>query len=1181
MTNFTVKVKVLLVMMSFTCNVMIAQKQTSLDIALRYVEQNFSRWNLDKTDVADLAVNNQYDTKHNGATHIYFLQRFQGIPVHNGVMGVHVAKGKVIFATSRFIPNLVTKVNTTEPGISPEAAIFRAAAQLELPGKAAPVFRQKTEKGEWVFEDSGISRSPIKVKLMYQRLDDETVRLAWDLAIQQLNTSDYWSVRIDALDGKLLSKHNWTVYCNLPQHHLHRHDEACLEKNDFNTNVFKPVREALTTLNLLDNAQYNVFPIPLENPVQGERQVLQNPADPTASPYGWHDTNGISGSEYTITRGNNAHAFSDVEATNSSKNDEPNGGAPLIFDFPFDPNGEPDFNKNAATTQLFYMNNVVHDFAYHYGFDEPAGNFQQNNYGKGADGNDYVLAQSQDGAGLNNANFSTPPDGANGAMQMFLWSRPIDANFFVNAPAAIAREYEIGNASFGLRFSETPISGQVVQALDNSTNPKLACNAIVNTNEVAGKIAMIDRGECFFKRKVWNAQQAGAIGVIICNYDDVVIGMGDVQEVPNPSIPSVSLKSSDCILLRQNLDKGVTVTFQLPQSTGPSQLDGSFDNGIIAHEYGHGISNRLTGGPALADCLFNSEQMGEGWSDFFAYVMTIKAGDDGATPRGIGNYVTRTPSTDKSFRNYPYSTDMSINPLTYDGIITTNVPHGLGEVWAVTLWDLYWKFVEIYGWDPDLYFGTGGNNMVIRLVMDGMKLQACQPGFLDGRDAILAADALNYDGVHECLIWEVFARRGLGWQADQGSSFSREDGFQDFSLLPECTKELKITKTVTDLIDPGEQITAILRVTNHKETAVTGVVVTDLLPEGTSFVPNSATGGAQVSSQNGQVIFEVGDMQPGDERIFTYKMNTDPASASIRLFFDDVEQPNDFWSPYFIKGLDVWDISDRNAFSGSKAWFVPDTTDANDQVLQLANPILVAGNQPVLRFYHFYETEPVTDAGFVQISTDAGNTWQDLAPHIFKNGYRGKVAANTFQLLNQNAFWGNSKDFVDTYIDLSSYIGQEILFRFRFGSDAESDNEDALGWFVDDIEVMDMVNYNAEACVTSEEGDQACAVAASRGTIVQSDNFTSSEEPEQNGVAFQLYPNPAKNIVNISITSPENGQAVISILSPDGKRMLQQQANFVIGNQVLPLSLANLPSGFYFVEIKAKNAIRTQKLIIK
>jgi hypothetical protein len=72
----------------------------------------------------------------------------------------------------------------------------------------------------------------------------------------------------------------------------------------------------------------------------------------------------------------------------------------------------------------------------------------------------------------------------------------------------------------------------------------------------------------------------------------------------------------------------------------------------------------------------------------------------------------------------------------------------------------------------------------MQLVIDGMKLQGCSPGFIDGRDAILQADVLANDGANQCLIWEVFAKRGLGWSASQGSSASRSDQTEAFDLPP-------------------------------------------------------------------------------------------------------------------------------------------------------------------------------------------------------------------------------------------------------------------------------------------------------------------------------------------------------------------------------------------------------------
>ncbi|HZH70153.1 MAG TPA: M36 family metallopeptidase, partial [Flavobacteriaceae bacterium] len=118
-----------------------------------------------------------------------------------------------------------------------------------------------------------------------------------------------------------------------------------------------------------------------------------------------------------------------------------------------------------------------------------------------------------------------------------------------------------------------------------------------------------------------------------------------------------------------------------------------------------------------------------------------------------------------------------------------SLPHGIGFVWATMLWDLTWAMIDEYGFDPDFYNGTGGNNMAMQLVIDGMKLQNCSPGFIDGRDAILEADELAYGGINRCLIWEVFARRGLGVSASQGSPFNRFDQLEAFDIPEECLLE--------------------------------------------------------------------------------------------------------------------------------------------------------------------------------------------------------------------------------------------------------------------------------------------------------------------------------------------------------------------------------------------------------
>ncbi len=126
---------------------------------------------------------------------------------------------------------------------------------------------------------------------------------------------------------------------------------------------------------------------------------------------------------------------------------------------------------------------------------------------------------------------------------------------------------------------------------------------------------------------------------------------------------------------------------------------------------------------------------------------------------------------------------MGVNPQTYADIGGTNVPHGVGEIWNAMLWEMYWNLVDRYGFDENLYTGTGGNNLAIQLVIDGMKLQPCSPTFVDARDAILAADLANNANANECEIWNAFAKRGLGFSALAGGT-GVGDEVEAFDLPP-------------------------------------------------------------------------------------------------------------------------------------------------------------------------------------------------------------------------------------------------------------------------------------------------------------------------------------------------------------------------------------------------------------
>lgn len=208
--------------------------------------------------------------------------------------------------------------------------------------------------------------------------------------------------------------------------------------------------------------------------------------------------------------------------------------------------------------------------------------------------------------------------------------------------------------------------------------------------------------------------------------------------------------------------------------------DGDVDNGIIIHEYTHGISNRLTG--TGSGCLSNGEQMGEGWSDYFGLMLTHNwatalPGDGFSSPRGIGTYALNQPITGVGIRQYRYTTDMSVNPMTYGNLPTVVHPHGTGTIWCTVLWDMTWEIIQSAGINPNLYNigANGGNAIALKLVTEGMRLQPCSPGFIDGRNAILKADTLFFGAQYSCAIINAFARRGMGIGASQGSSNSRTD----------------------------------------------------------------------------------------------------------------------------------------------------------------------------------------------------------------------------------------------------------------------------------------------------------------------------------------------------------------------------------------------------------------------
>ncbi|MBL0105641.1 MAG: T9SS-dependent M36 family metallopeptidase [Bacteroidetes bacterium] len=743
-----------------------------------YLSKNQEALKLSADDIKDWTISDAYTSNRTQTSYIYVQQQVNGISIFNGVSSASVKGGEVKSFAKRLITNAATNVNATTPSLSPSVAIRTAAAHLNLSVTETPkLLSHDKAKNFYTYSKAGISLNNITAELVYLPVKGK-LKLAWNVVIRMTTESHWWNIRIDALTGEFMEKNDWTVHC------------------DFGPGVPTPA-SALASAPVAQQSapsvstsnsvvpQYRVYPFPLEAPSFGASSLRNDPSDATASPFGWHDTDGIIGAEYTITRGNNVHAYDDI-ANQDQPGTSPDGTSNLIFDYPINFNTQPVNYLDASNTNLFYVNNMMHDIMYHYGFDEAGGNYQENNYGNGGLGADYVHAECQDGGGTNNANFSSPPDGQNGWMQMYLWSASASSTFTVNSPGSIAGSYAVVGAAFGPGVTST-ITADLALVDDGAAPTSDGCSALVNGAAVSGKIAVIDRGTCNFVDKVLSAQNANAVAaIVINNVAGAPFAMSDNGSGGSVTIPAVMISQADGTLLKATMASQTVNGTLAPPATGGFDIDGSLDNGVVTHEYGHGISVRLTGGPSNANCLDNGEQAGEGWSDYFALLMTLEPSDLGTNSRGIGTYALGESTSGAGIRRYPYSTNMAINPQTYGDLATSPEVHDIGEIWCQVLWDMTWNLIDQAGLDTNWISGTGGNNIALNLVMEGMKLQPCSPGFLDGRDAILQADDNLYGGIHKCLIWESFARRGMGYGADQGSSQTAGDETEDFSIPPFC-----------------------------------------------------------------------------------------------------------------------------------------------------------------------------------------------------------------------------------------------------------------------------------------------------------------------------------------------------------------------------------------------------------
>jgi Zn-dependent metalloprotease len=350
------------------------------NIARGYLKSRASLFALAESGVASLKLNRE--DRDEGTTFLNYSQTVGGIKVFEGDVRVAVNRdGEVLSVREGFLVN--GQKAGAKPALTEAQGIARAfehAGRNVIPSFAET--RGRVSNGDAAEFANPIDSNLENVlsELNVVRVGD-AARLAWHVTAE-VGPSEWYDITVDANTGELLTRYNLYVF----------------------------------------EAQGTVY---TEDPDAAPRSLVSFVGDTTINTAaGWMGTS-------TVTTGNNVEAYLDTNADNAP---DANNGTNLSnghaiapdqnFTFPFSTAADPRTQQAAVVTNLFYYNNIMHDFSYRLGFTETSGNFQTNNFGRGGTGNDSVRAEAQDGSGTNNANFATPPDGQRPRMQQFLFTAP-------------------------------------------------------------------------------------------------------------------------------------------------------------------------------------------------------------------------------------------------------------------------------------------------------------------------------------------------------------------------------------------------------------------------------------------------------------------------------------------------------------------------------------------------------------------------------------------------------------------------------------------------------------------------------------------------------------------------------------------------------------------------------------
>jgi hypothetical protein len=820
----------------------------------------------------------------------------------------------------------------------------------------------------------------------------------------------------------------------------------------------------------------------------------------------------------TEAAGNNAVAYADIAAPDglSAGDVMLKVSAPGEFDYNLDlTRDDPAASSRtiqAVTANFFYIVNYQHDVFYDAGWDESSYNAQKDNFARGGVAGDPIRAEAQDNSGRNNANASTPADGASPRIQMYLFD-PNENAARITAPADLARVYRIGRAAFGPKLFD--VKAELVVVNDGlGTSPSDGCESpFVNAAAIKDKIAVMNRASCAYEAQAYNAQVNGAKGVVIVNNVAGNPRAMPAATTPPPmpvTIPAVMISQADGAQVYAKLAAGTAVTFAA--RTTLINNDSSLDAMIVAHEWGHVLSNRLIGN---ANGLDNNQggAMGEGWGDFSALLLTTREED--ATAMANANWTgafaaaayATGPANNSAYngiRRYPYSADLAKNPLTFRHIVNgTALPavpapafgadgannaevHNGGEVWASMLWECYVALLR----DTGRYTFAQARQAMREYLVASLKLTPINPTMTEARDAVLLAALARSSRDFE-LFASAFAKRGLGSLAlapPRGSA-THAGAVESFAIGGVVALDaMTLTDTFRScdsdgVLDNGELGVLTVRLRNAGVLPFTATATISTETPGVTFPRgNSLRFSTAAPFQQATASLVVGLKGAGSKVAFQLQARVDasnlaaPGTVILSQTFvgnydlvlasstgDSMDDSSALWTLTNDPTLSTSEPWVQVHDGPSGRWSIPDHGAPSDQRL-VSPPLQVSATGSfgfTLRHRYSLEADSSNfyDGGVIELSTDDGKTWIDIGASLSRNGYGGALWALNDVLPGRRAFVGTSAgypSYLTTTADLgTTYQGKTVRLRFRIGTDPAVGGP---GWDIDDLQISGIDN---------------------------------------------------------------------------------------------------------------------------